>query len=411
MPTVKKSKTYKCHICHDDEVDLQKHEVYCHESLHVSICPKCRNNHVHSSKWHCTPEWTDFDDRGKCIYCQICGEGGTLMCCDNAKCSHSYCLSCLKFWLGQSQLDEFLADDKLHFSCFVCTYKEGASGLNRIYPVYSKFIKDSEKSFEDNKYIDRTPKKKVESKIDKISENGQVSGNKAKRNGSIIPIEQEFTCFSCFEKHKYSKAKMPKLHKKFKVTMCDACYKFLLADDWTFTDGKSDFCVISGDGGEIISCDSKDCTNSFDVSILKKWMEKKELKVLLDDDEAQFKCFSCNPGIGKYKTYLDQTATFMNAFKNIDINKATISPKLKTEDLISPRKRAREDTNCHGHVRQDVKEVATFRIDENNKNKKTNHKKNMSESDAKKYMLGQLERFNQQCKDTETYKKMLKLCK
>jgi len=84
----------------------------------------------------------------------------------------------------------------------------------------------------------------------------------------------QFTCFSCFKKAEMTADKPPKVHKDFKVAMCDPCFKYIQADDWTFTDGKSDYDVITGDGGEIISCDTPSCKNSFDTSLLKKWMEK-----------------------------------------------------------------------------------------------------------------------------------------
>ena len=45
-----------------------------------------------------------------------------LMCCDISKCQHSYCLGCLETWLGKKTLDDFLADDKMVFCCFVCTF-------------------------------------------------------------------------------------------------------------------------------------------------------------------------------------------------------------------------------------------------------------------------------------------------
>ena len=30
-------------------------------------------------KWHDSKEWCERDGKGKCIYCEICGEGGTLL--------------------------------------------------------------------------------------------------------------------------------------------------------------------------------------------------------------------------------------------------------------------------------------------------------------------------------------------
>jgi len=390
-----KIKKFTCYICHNRDIDLEKNVCHAHESLHVSICDRCRNNHVTNDRWHTGEEWNDFDDRGKCIYCEVCGEGGTLMCCDNANCSHSFCLPCLEAWLGKKVLDDFLADDKLHFACFVCTYKEGETGLVRKYPLYSRFVKESDKFFEENKYVNRsTPSKK----------------EKKPKEEKVI---KEFTCFSCFKKHDYTaKSDLPKLHSDLKVAMCKPCYDYLQADDWTFTDGKSDFCVITGDGGEIISCDVKTCTNSFDVATLKKWMDKKEVTQLLEDEDSEFKCFKCNPKLGNYQKFLAQTKAFKNAFKpkkeeredcgNGNSSNGTAKKERREdrersrqdadEESISPsKKRMREDGELNGLTPSKQKKV--------------------SESDARKHILATVKSLDPTYKETEIYRKVCKLLK
>lgn len=372
-----KNKKFQCFICYNKDIDLEKNKVYAHESLHVSICNRCRGNHVSDSKWHGGDEWKDFDERGKCIYCEICGEGGTLMCCDNNKCSHSFCLTCLEAWLGKKTLEDFLADDKLHFACFVCTYKEGESGLNKMYPVYSKFVRESQKYFDDEASINRN-KKSNESKSQKVKE--KISNGKAEIKQQVASFVT-YDCFSCFKRFDHPKIPM-KLHNKLKVAMCKACYDYLQSDDWTFTDGKSDYCVVTGDGGEIISCDSKKCTNSFDVATLKKWMAKSEVNQLLEDEEAEFKCFKCNPKLGKYQKFIESTKNFQERIKDAE-NPVT--------DLISPSKKRKDR-------------------DSNDINGITSPKKaKISEKEAKKLLLACIKSLDSDVKETEIYKSVSRM--
>lgn len=379
-----KIKKFTCYICHNKDIDLEKNICFAHESLHVSICSRCRNNHVNNEKWHTGEEWNDFDDRGKCIYCEVCGEGGTLMCCDNTNCSHSFCLPCLEAWLGKKTLDDFLADDKLHFGCFVCTYKDGASGLQKKYPQYSRFVKESERFFDENKMINRN--KKGDNKKEKTSKEDKLESK-----------SKEFTCFSCFKKHQYTKnSGLPKLHATLKMAMCAPCFDYLQADDWTFTDGKSDFCVITGDGGEIISCDVKSCTNSFDVATLKKWMDKKEVTKLLEDEDSEFKCFKCNPKLGNYPKFIAQTKIFKDAFKN-DNNDYSHETKAETGEFLSPsKKRMRDDSGTNG-VKAECKPSKQSKV--------------ISDNDARKFILGHVKNVDSAYKDTEIYKKVLRVLK
>lgn len=371
-------KTFQCFICNEKDLDFDNNQCYSHESLHVAMCAKCQVSHFNkNNKWHAGDEWKETDERNKCIYCEICGEGGTLMCCDNKTCSHSYCLNCLENWLGHKKLEDFLADDKIHFCCFVCTYKQGASGLAKIYPLYQKFVKDSERFFDIEKSIDRLKKMmKKGGKIDNKIKNLSLSPKNG-HNGTVNS-SKPFTCFSCFSTGKFTKDKMPKLHKKFKVAMCEKCHKYLDSDDWTFTDGKSDFCVITGDGGEIISCDTTSCQNSFDVGILRKWMDKKELKQILDDEDVEFKCFKCNPKLGKYQSFLKQTNEYQTAFKN------------EIKEIKKPGEK---------RSRTDYEESSSPSLN-----------KQVSDPEVKKFLTKHLNSVPEKYKDSYLFKKLMKSC-
>merc|ERR1712087_214798 len=211
-----------------------------HKSLLVTLCEKCKGNHYTKNQWHTADEWQDVDERGKCIYCEICGEGGTLMCCDKDCCKHSYCLACLEVWLTKTTLDQFLADDKMVFNCFVCTMKQGDGEMKAKFPVAYKFKQMTEKNLEIYKNIKKSPKKRA-------SAVGTKKDKKSTSKKSKATVK-EFKCYSCFKKHDYTEKKMPKLHTTLKVAMCQPCWKYLQSDDWTYSDGKSDYCIITGDG-------------------------------------------------------------------------------------------------------------------------------------------------------------------
>ena len=199
---------------------------------------------------------------------------------------------------------------------------------------------------------------------------------------------------------------MPKLHNEFKVAMCKPCYDYLQADDWTFTDGKSDFCVITGDGGEIISCDAKNCTHSFDVATLKKWMDKAAVAELLENEDDEFKCFKCDPKLGNYQKFLKQTEEYMSVFKKAKQDKEAKESKDRDRD-DNKENRSKEDYSLSPNKKRAREETNGNSISPKNKSSK----RNVSETDARRHLYSVLKGVDSCYKDTEIYRKTMKILK
>ena len=84
----KSANSFQCFVCQESNLDRNDYNICEHDSLKVTMCDSCNEPHSSDGKWHSTKEWKERDDKGKCIYCEICGEGGTLLPCDD--CSFSY---------------------------------------------------------------------------------------------------------------------------------------------------------------------------------------------------------------------------------------------------------------------------------------------------------------------------------
>merc|ERR1712110_967783 len=67
-----------------------------------------------------------------------------------------------------------------------------------------------------------------------------------------------------------------------------------------------------GSSGNIVSCDK--CPNSFTTDVLKRWLSKKKFEYLMENDEAPFECFSCEPTLGNFQEFQKKTKEFMSAF-------------------------------------------------------------------------------------------------
>merc|ERR1712127_727184 len=87
----------------------------------------------------------------------------------------------------------------------------------------------------------------------------------------------------------------------------------------TYTDqGKSEYCVLTGTdqgGDEIFVCDTQGCENVFCEMVLKHWLTKPEFDLIMNDEDAEFHCFVCNPDQGNFKKFIKESENYMNAFK------------------------------------------------------------------------------------------------
>jgi len=312
-----KKNHFTCFSCMSCDLDMRKYVMHEHEALKITICEPCYKQHIDEKskdkKWHGASEWDEVDDQGKQLYCEICGEGGELLACDEQECCASYCVKCLGDWLGEKGLNDIMEDDQIPFVCFRSIDRDD---IQEIFPNYYRFRQLSKK------YL------KEQAALELIEENGYVSDEDAtlaikkavknntgtaKKSGNRI---KKFTCFSCFEKCDMSREHLPFIHSKFNVALCSSCHAYLNGDpsEWTLTDGKNDYCVLSGEGGDIVSCDK--CENSFTTDVLKKWLDKKGYNKLMEDEDAPFECFTCNPKLGNYQEFLKKTQEFMNVFSD-----------------------------------------------------------------------------------------------
>jgi len=144
-------------------------------------------------------------------------------------------------------------------------------------------------------------------------------------NGKKI---KKYTCFSCFDPIlRMTPRKMPEKHRDLGVSICVQCHSDLYdaEDEFTFTDGKMDYCCITADGGNVVSCDK--CERSYSEDVLKKWLGEKETKALMEDEDAEFVCFKCNPELGRYPMFLEHTGLFEKAYDKE--YEADIEPKVK----------------------------------------------------------------------------------
>ncbi|PAA46557.1 hypothetical protein BOX15_Mlig023686g3 [Macrostomum lignano] len=102
--------TVKCTAC-GKKVNPYNGTMDVHPLLKVLVCQKCY-------KFYASGHF-DSDEQGKENQCRWCGEGGSLICCDN--CEHSFCRTCIKRNLGRSALQdiESLPDESV-WLCYAC---------------------------------------------------------------------------------------------------------------------------------------------------------------------------------------------------------------------------------------------------------------------------------------------------
>merc|ERR1712062_242853 len=85
--------------------------------------------------------------------------------------------------------------------------------------------------------------------------------------------------------------------------------------DWTFglDGGKSDYCLITGDGGDIMSCDR--CQNSFLIKPLENWYGKEYVQWLDDHEDEEFACFKCDDSKDIYKKFTEASNKIFEKLK------------------------------------------------------------------------------------------------
>jgi len=66
-------------------------------------------------------------------------------------------------------------------------------------------------------------------------------------------------------------------------------------------------------------------------------MEKKDLKHLLDNEDEEFKCFTCDPKLGKYQSFLKETIKIINYFESKTTK--TSDESEESDPAINHRKR------------------------------------------------------------------------
>lgn len=297
---------FQCFSCDDKYIYIGDYQVCEHDSLKVAICDACYVNHKEpNGEWHGSEEWKKVDEDGHAQFCEISGDGGNLIACDGCSCSYSD--ECLKRWLGQEAFEKLENEDE-KFICFICAAEKGET--EEKFPIHAKYIKATQR------YLKYNERMRLE---DEIAE----QMDKLKKSKKAV---KQFNCVACLDKDiDMSKEHMPKMHQEFNVPICQECWdlqggeKYFEGKEFTKTDGKFDHCALSGEGGEVISCDNEKCCKSFSTKVLKYWLGEQEFEKLEADEEAKFECWGCNESVGKYKLFQKMGKSIMEAF-NYDLS-------------------------------------------------------------------------------------------
>jgi len=140
-----------------------------------------------------------------------------------------------------------------------------------------------------------------------------------------------FKCFSCLKVRDIGREHGPrKRHPKLQTAICIRCEEFLgdcEGDDWTYSadDGKCDYCLISGDGGDIISCDV--CVHSYSSKCLRAWLGNEKFEYLNEHEDEEFRCFKCDKNLGNYRKFLDLTEKYIETYRSTTGIQKAISKK------------------------------------------------------------------------------------
>jgi len=138
---------------------------------------------------------------------------------------------------------------------------------------------------------------------------------------------------------------------EYKTACCKTCLEFISDDGWTLgQDNKSDYCVI-GQGGEIISCDTKQCKNSFTLDALRRWMGTEAVEELVENEDKPFHCFSCNTSLGSFKSFLEKTEHWTKLSEDYkqrveNANRKANQPKPKPKPKVSIQTSSDDDAEA-----------------------------------------------------------------
>lgn len=97
-----------CAACNKN-IYWKSKKIHEHPRLRVLVCQKCHDKFNQGT----------FQVEGENeIYCTLCGDGGSIVCC--SFCEHSFCRECIKRHSGKEHLDYLLSSDDIDFKCYVC---------------------------------------------------------------------------------------------------------------------------------------------------------------------------------------------------------------------------------------------------------------------------------------------------
>lgn len=344
---------FQCFVCMDQDVSLLDYNMLYHEDLKTSMCDSCAKQHINedNNEWHDSKYWREYDANGKCLYCTICGEGGTLMACDKSKCKKSYCLDCLEKWCGKEELDSFVDDETKEFCCFVCFNEEEATLEKKTKPKVNGHSQDDDDDENDEDYKKEREKNSMYrnfKKFQKASRSYFNQKDKIDQTDNDINLEKslkkssptkQYVCYSCFSMCSFNKKTIPDCHPQLKVVMCQDCHDYLNFDG---NHDPLDFCFLTGEGGELVPCDSENCGKAFSIDICKNWLGYKKANEILDDDNATFTCFVCDPTVGRTEKFLKQSEQVLAAFStgSLAMDDDYVQPDKKKNDrkLATPNR-------------------------------------------------------------------------
>ena len=339
---------FQCFICFDKDISLLEFLALKHEELKIAMCDSCAKCHINeeTEEWHDDKYWNEFDENGKCLYCTICGEGGTLMACDNEDCSKSYCLECLKKWIGEETVEAYCDNSEMKFCCFVCFdegkfVEEDRGGGSTMDADENEDKPNPTDIYKNFKKFQKATKSYLNQK-DKIDD----YDNDQKLNESLKSISKskKYLCYCCFSFVNFNKNSIPSFHPDpdMPVVYCPDCLEYL---DFDGDHDRYDFCYLTGEGGELVPCDKEKCKKAFNINIFEKWNGFKKADEMLNNENSEFICFFCDPSRSRAEKFIKQSKDVKEAFllgdNDVEFTYDIEKEKSKKRSYLSGKKRKR----------------------------------------------------------------------